>query len=307
MLQKRFFYTALSTFTLMKRIAETELILNDDGSLYHLNLLPGDVADTVITVGDPYRVAQVSKHFDHIELKKTKREFVTHTGTIGGKRLTVLSTGIGTDNIDIVLNELDALVNIDLQSRLPNQHLRSLNIIRIGTSGAVQADIPVDSLLVSSAAIGLDTLMHYYRQTLTAAEEKLLASFKAMLPADYHLNPYIASADTSLINKLADNLQQGITLTAPGFYAPQGREVRAKSATPGLMELLQNFESDGQRITNLEMETAGIYGMASVLGHKAISFNVILANRATQLFSKQPDVVMEGFIKDILERLTDIL
>ena len=298
---------SFSTFTLMNRIAETELILNDDGSLYHLNLLPGDVADTVITVGDPHRVVQVSKHFDHIELKKTKREFVTHTGTLSGKRLTVMSTGISTDNIDIVLNELDVLVNIDLQSRLPNQHLRSLNIIRIGTSGAVRADIPVDSLLVSSAAIGLDTLMHYYRQNLTAAEENLLASFKAILPDNYRLNPYIASANISLIDKLATNLQQGITLTAPGFYAPQGREVRARTATPKLFELIQDFEADGQRITYLELETAGIYGMASVLGHKAISFNVILANRATQLFSKHPETVMDGFIKNILERLTDIL
>lgn len=291
----------------MNRITETELILNADGSVYHLNLLPGDVADTVITVGDPQRVAQVSRYFDHIELKKEKREFVTHTGTIGGKRLTVISTGIGTDNIDIVLNELDALVNIDLKSRLLKQHLRSLNLIRIGTSGATQADIPVDSLLVSTAAIGLDTLMHYYQHNLTDTEQLLLAQFKSALPAGYGLSPYIATANPILLAQLAGDVRQGITITAPGFYAPQGREVRAKSATSGLMKQVQDFRYGGQRITNLEMETAGIYGMASVLGHKALSFNVILANRITQTFSQHPDKVMETHIKEILERLARIL
>ncbi|HTE02310.1 MAG TPA: nucleoside phosphorylase [Mucilaginibacter sp.] len=291
----------------MNRIAETELILNADGSIYHLNLLPGDVADTVITVGDPQRVEQVSRHFDFVELKKTKREFVTHTGTMGGKRLTALSTGIGTDNIDIVLNELDALVNIDLQTRLPKEHLRSLNIIRIGTSGAIQADIPVDSLLVSTAAFGLDTLMHYYKQHLTETEEHLLADFKAALPPGYGLSPYIATANASLISQLATGLRQGITITSPGFYAPQGREVRARSATPELMKAVQDFRSGERRITNLEMETAGIYGLASVLGHRAISFNVILANRATQTFSQHPDKVMDDFIKEILGRLVAIL
>ncbi|MDB5137073.1 MAG: phosphorylase [Mucilaginibacter sp.] len=291
----------------MNRIAETELILNADGSLYHLNLLPGDAANTIITVGDPERVAQVSQYFDSIELKKSKREFVTHTGNIGGKRVTVISTGIGTDNIDIVLNELDALVNIDLQNHIPKEQLQSLNIIRIGTSGAIQADVPIDSLLVSTAAIGLDTLMHYYQHDMAEHEEQLLTVFKEALPANYGFSPYVALADKWLINQLANNLQQGITITAPGFYAPQGREIRARSATPELMKIIRDFRSDGQRITNLEMETAGIYGMASVLGHKAISFNVILANRVTQTFSKQPEKVMDSFIKQVLEQLIAIL
>ena len=291
----------------MNRIPETELILNTDGSVYHLNLLPGDIASTIITVGDPERVAQVSRYFDHIELKKSKREFVTHTGTMGGKRLTVLSTGIGTDNIDIVMNELDALVNIDLQTRLPKTRLQKLNIIRIGTSGAIQADIPIDSLLVSSAAFGMDTLMHYYEHPLTASERKLLDNFKVALPKESYFSPYIASADSWLIAKLATDLQQGITITAPGFYAPQGREIRAKVAYPDLMESIQKFNSDGKRITNLEMETAGIYGMAAVLGHRAISFNVILANRATQSFSKQPEQVMDKYIQQVLNKLEDIL
>lgn len=291
----------------MKRIAETDLILNADGSAYHLNLLPGDVADTVITVGDQDRVAEITQYFDHIELKKGKREFITHTGTIGNKRLTVISTGIGTDNIDIVLNELDALVNIDFKTRVPHTTLRSLTIIRIGTSGAVQADIGIDSLLASSAAFGLDALMHYYRQKLSNQEKELLAKFKSVLPGDYTLSPYIASADTSLLSTLGLDVPQGITITAPGFYAPQGRQVRAENIMPDLMTVIQNFSLAGQRITNLEMETAGIYGLASSLGHKAISFNVILANRITQTFSKQPAKIMDHYIRQLLEKINTSL
>jgi uridine phosphorylase len=291
----------------LNQIAETELILNADGSVYHLNLLAQDIAETVITVGDPDRVSQISRHFDHIKLKKSKREFVTHTGVIGGKRITVLSTGIGTDNIDIVMNELDALVNIDLQTRLPKVQLQKLNIIRIGTSGAIQAGIAVDSLLVSKVAFGMDALMHYYENQLSVSEKQLLHDFKAVLPNGSNFLTYIASADNWLLSKLATGLEQGITITAPGFYAPQGREIRAKAAYPGLMESIQNFNSQGRRITNLEMETAGIYGMAAVLGHRAISFNVILANRATKTFSKQPDQVMDNYIKQLLNKLQDIL
>lgn len=291
----------------MNTLAETELILNADGSIYHLNLLPNDVAPTVITVGDPERVSKISQHFDHIQLKKSKREFVTHTGLIGSKRLTVISTGIGTDNIDIVLNELDALVNIDLQTRLPKAQLQKLNIIRIGTSGAIQPDIPVDSLLVSSAAFGLDTLMHYYQYPSTVDEKQLVGAFNASLPYDGDISAYIASASNSLISKLGNDLPQGITITAPGFYAPQGRQIRAKSAVHGLMDRMQKFRWNGQRIANLEMETAGIYGLASILGHRAISFNVILANRAKQTFCTQPEAIMDKNIRLILNRLTDIL
>ncbi len=293
----------MPTLWVMKPIAETDLILNADGSAYHLNLLPGNVADTVITVGDQDRVSEITQYFDHIELKKGKREFITHTGTIGNKRITVISTGIGTDNIDIVFNELDTLVNIDFKTRIPNNTLRSLNIIRIGTSGAVQADIPVDSLLISSAAFGLDALMHYYKQNLTEEDQKLLADFKSALPVDYNLSPYIASADQSLLKTLGEGLPQGITITAPGFYAPQGRQVRAQNIMPDLMNIIQNFGSNGNRITNLEMETAGIYGLAASLGHKALSCNVILANRATNTFSKQPAKIMDHYIKQLLEKI----
>lgn len=293
----------MPTLYQMKRIAETDLILNADGSAYHLNLLPGDVADTVITVGDQDRVAEITQYFDHIEIKKGKREFITHTGTIGNKRITVISTGIGTDNIDIVLNELDALVNIDFKTRVPHANLRSLNIIRIGTSGAVQAYIPIDSLLVSSAAFGLDALMHYYKQNVSVQEEKLLSDFQSALPKNYSLLPYIATADSTLLNTLGEGLPKGITITAPGFYAPQGRQVRTENVMPDLMDIIQNFNSGGQRITNLEMETAGIYGLAASLGHKAISFNVILANRVTQTFSKQPAKIMDHYIKQLLEKI----
>lgn len=287
----------------MNSISETDLILNEDGSVYHLNLLPGDISDTIITVGDPKRVHEISKYFDKVELKKGKREFITHTGILNHKRLTVISTGIGTDNIDIVLNELDALANIDLETRMVKKDLKSLNIIRIGTSGAVQPDIPIDSLLVSNAAFGLDSLMHYYKQSNSEDENRLLADLQSMLPGEYHLSPYIASANNSLIAQLAQGMQQGITITAPGFYAPQGREVRAVSITKQLMSILQNYRSGEQRITNLEMETAGIYGLSVALGHKAISFNVILANRVTQEFSKQPQKIMDNFIREILKRL----
>jgi len=291
---------------LMNRITDTDLILNADGSVYHLNLHPGDIADTVITVGDPDRVAEVSKYFDHIELKKGKREFITHTGTIGGKHLTVLSTGIGTDNIDIVFNELDALVNIDFKTRTINPALRSLDIIRIGTSGAVQKDIEVDSLLLSSAAIGLDPLMHYYQQNLSNEEQSLLNAFKSALP-ESNLLPYVASAGNDLLTTLGNGEQQGITITAPGFYSPQGRQVRAVAAVPQLMDVIQHFEFNGQRITNLEMETAGIYGLAAALGHQAVSCNVILANRATQVFSKQPGAIMDHYIQYLLEKTLNVL
>ncbi|MFA6086498.1 nucleoside phosphorylase [Mucilaginibacter sp.] len=291
----------------MKSISETDLILNADGSAYHLNLLPGDIADTIITVGDPGRVGEVSKYFDSIELKKGKREFITHTGHIGKKRISVLSTGIGTDNIDIVFNELDALVNINFETRTPKVKLKKLNIIRIGTSGAIQPDIKVDSLLVSSAAFGLDALAGFYRQNYNEEEKELLAQFAAAFDDEMMINPYIATADNGLLNTLANDIQQGITITAPGFYSPQGRQVRAYPAIPQLMDIVTNFRAGGKRITNIEMETAGIYDLAKILGHCAISFNVILANRAIKKFSKQPAKIMDSYIKQLIEKISSIL
>lgn len=291
----------------MNSISPTDLILNEDGSVYHLNLLPQDVADTIITVGDPDRVPAVSQHFDTIELKKGKREFITHTGTMHGKRLTVISTGIGTDNIDIVLNELDALANIDLETLTVKPNLRRLNIIRIGTSGGIQPDVEVNSILVSSAAFGLDPLMHYYKHDVTEDESKFRYVLADILQAaygdDHGIHPYYVSAGHTLLQKLGGGLAQGITITAPGFYAPQGRHVRAEANTAGFVERIQSFEHQGHRITNLEMETAGIYGLARALGHQALSFNVILANRATNVFSKRPAEIMDNAIISILERI----
>jgi uridine phosphorylase len=289
----------------LERISETDLILNEDGSLYHLNLHPADISDLVILVGDPDRVARVSKFFDHIEIEKGKREFITHTGRIGNKRLTVISTGISTDNIDIVLNELDTLVNIDLKTRLPYSNLRSIDIIRIGTSGALQPEIPVDSLLISSAALGMDSLMHFYEYSITSKDQQLLSEFRSSIPGDYNLDPYLASASSKLLDQFSYMAPLGLTLTAPGFYSPQGRQVRAKSSIPGLLSILSAFKSSGgEKITNLEMETAGIYGLARCLGHHALSFNVILANRSTNKFSANPTKVMDGFIQSILTGLS---
>lgn len=285
-------------------ISESDLIINPDGSIYHLNLLPEDVADNVITVGDPDRVAEVSKHFDRIELKKGKREFITHTGYIGKKRITVLSTGIGTDNIDIVLNELDALVNIDFNKRQVKNELKSLNIIRIGTSGSVHKDIPIGSILISEYGLGFDALMQYYIQEPNNDEHKLLNALKSHFSYLKGLTPYLTAADPKLSEIIGKDLIKGITLTAPGFYAPQGREVRAKNTFPDLINLIQSFSSGKQRISNMEMETAGIYALAKALGHKALSVNAILASRVQFEFSAEPQKIINKAIELVLSRLT---
>jgi uridine phosphorylase len=287
----------------MNMISEADLIINPDGSIYHLNLLPEDVADNVITVGDPDRVAEVSKHFDSIELKKGKREFITHTGYLGKKRITVLSTGIGTDNIDIVLNELDALVNIDFNKRHVKNELKSLNIIRIGTSGSVHKDIPIDSILISEYGLGLDALMQYYIQEPNDDEHKLLSALKSHFRDLKGLTPYLTAADPKLSEVIGKNLMRGITFTAPGFYAPQGREVRAKNAFPELVSMIQTFSSGKHRISNIEMETAGIYALAKALGHKALSVNAILASRVKFEFSAEPHKIINKAIELVLSRL----
>jgi len=285
------------------RIPESDLIINPDGSIYHLNLLPEDIADTVITVGDPDRVSEVTKHFDSIDIKKGKREFITHTGYLGKKRITVASTGIGTDNIDIVLNELDALVNIDFNTRTINKSLRSLNIIRIGTSGAVQPDIPMGTILASSYGLGMDALMNYYVSQPNTEESLLLHEIKTHLRDLNHINPYLTSASQSLLASVGKDLPTGITITAPGFYAPQGRIVRAQNSVPNFINLMNTFKSQANRITNLEMETAGIYALARILGHEAISINAILASRVNFEFSKDPNKIVDQAIKMVLERL----
>jgi uridine phosphorylase len=284
------------------KISEADLIINPDGSIYHLNILPEDIADTIITVGDQDRVSEVSKHFDSIELKKGKREFITHTGYLGKKRITVISTGIGTDNIDIVFNELDALANINFATRTINQELKSLNIIRVGTSGSIREEIEVGTILASSYGLGLDALMSYYEQDQAIEDIYLLQQIKAHLPI-LKSEPYLTPASSQLIKQIAFDMPQGITATAPGFYAPQGRQVRAKLSVSNLIEKLSSFQFKDQRITNLEMETAGIYALANALGHQALSVNAILAHRLKLQFAPEPDKIVEKMIKIVLERI----
>jgi uridine phosphorylase len=289
----------------MDLLSESDLIINPDGSIYHLNLLPGDVASTIITVGDPERVSEVSKYFDRIELKKGKREFITHTGYLGAKRITVISTGIGTDNIDIVLNELDALVNIDFDRRQVKPALTSLDIIRIGTSGSIQADIPIGSILASSHGLGLDTLMKYYCESNTSEEISLLDGIKHHLADLKGLDPYLTSGSELLLSTVAKDFQKGLTVTAPGFYAPQGRKVRAENRFSLLIETLGSYRQGDLRLSNLEMETAGIYALARALGHKALSINAILASRLKFEFSPNPQQIVDQAIKQVLEKLSN--
>ncbi len=289
-------------------IAASELILNDDGSIYHLHLHPEQIADTIITVGDPDRVEAVSKHFDRIEHRVQKREFITHTGYIGTTRLTVISTGIGTDNIDIVFNELDALANIDFQTRLPKTQHQALKFVRVGTSGSMQADIPVDSFVISAYGIGLDGLLGYYQRDLTEEEAQLKSELQAHLDQHHLQLPVgleVAAAGPQLQQAFAHkNWQQGLTLTATGFYAPQNRNLRAKPAYPQLFEVLEQFHYQALAVTNLEMETAAIYGMANMLGHEALSLNAILANRRAGSFSQKPKAIVQQLIQETLEILT---
>ncbi len=286
----------------MSQISEADLIINPDGSIYHLNLLPEDIADTIITVGDPDRVGEVTKHFDSVELKKGKREFKTQTGYIGKKRITVISTGIGTDNIDIVFNELDALANIDFNTREVKTELKSLNIIRVGTSGSIQESIDVGTVLASSFGLGLDALMNYYNINNSAVEKDLQRQIASHLP-DLNSQPYLTAASESLLKQIAFDMPKGITATAPGFYAPQGRQVRASLKVKNLIEKLNSFRYHDHLITNLEMETAGIYALANALGHQAISINAILASRLKYKFSANPEAVVEKMIKTVLERV----
>ena len=291
----------------MAKIAESELILNDDGSIYHLNLLPEDIADTIITVGDPDRVATVSKYFDTIELKKGKREFVTHTGTLNNKRISVISTGIGTDNIDIVLNELDALWSLRPATRTIKKKLTSLNIIRIGTTGSLQPEIKVDDFLMSEYAVGFDSLLHFYQSEeiqYTDIQQKIVKHTNWFQKKSM---PYVVAYDESLASKLlSENVHLGFTATNVGFYGPQSRKLRLEVQDPSLNDKLASFDYNGLKITNLEMETAGIYGLAKLLGHKAVSMNCILANRPNGNFSKDPLKATEKLIQYTLEKITHI-
>lgn len=290
----------------MNRIAESELIITSRGSIYHIDLRPDELADTVITVGDPDRVAEVSKYFDKVEVKRQHREFIAHTGTVGRKRLTVISSGIGPDNIDIVLNELDAVANIDFESRTVRPQLRSLTIIRMGTCGSLQADIPVDSFVAGTHGIGFDNLLHYYRLENNQEEKEILQQFVTHTQLQGAVTPYIATCSAHVIKHFVDGFHQGITVTCPGFYGPQGRVLRLGLANPQLIDRLEHFRFGNHRIANFEMETSAIYGLGKLLGHQCLSVNVIVANRVRKEFSKDGKAAVEGLIKKGLEVIEKI-
>lgn len=286
----------------MAKISETDLVLNPDGSVYHLNLLPKNISDTIIAVGDPSRVYMVSQHFDEVEFEMNKREFITHVGKYNGKRITVISTGIGTDNVEIFLTELDALVNIDLKTREPKARKKKLKIIRIGTSGALQEDIPVGSHLVSDYALGLDNLMNFYDLPMDDFETGLAHDIqkKTGLP----FMPYVVRGSELLRDQIGGtDMIKGNTVTCPGFYAPQGRIVRLPIRYPKLLEDLNYYNKGGFWLTNFEMETSAYYAFGRMMGHEMLSANAIIANRIKTKFSKDPHKIVESLVKKVLDRV----
>lgn len=289
----------------MKTFLPSELILNPDGSVYHLHLLPQDIGDIILTVGDPDRVSIVSSFFDRIEIRKSKREFVTHTGWFKGKRITVLSTGIGTDNVEIAFHELDALVNIDLGTRTEKKVKTNLTILRLGTSGSLQEDIPVDSLVFSDFGLGLDGLLHFYKFSNDPAELQLLKAFENHYGKKKHVSdPYLFSCHPGLKSLFAE-MKSGVTVTCPGFYAPQGRVLRYETAEGDVLEKLMGFNFQGNRITNFEMETSAMFGLGKILDHRVGALNVIVANRIRKEFSKKYEETMQELIRLVLEKITD--
>lgn len=287
-------------------IKESELILNPDGSIYHLNLRPENIANNIIFVGDQDRVDKVTQHFDSIEFTTQKREFKTTTGSHKNKRFSVISTGIGPDNIDIVLNELDALVNINLETRKAKDKLTKLNIVRIGTSGSLQKDIPVDSFLLSSHGLDLNGMLHSYQVEKISHPEIENAFVKHTNWSQKKSYPLIVSNSDELATKIAsEEIYQGITATAGGFYGPQGRILRLGLQDSDLNNKIDSFNFNKNRITNLEMETSAIYGLSKLLGHNAVSLNAIIANRANGTFSQNPSKVVADLIKYTLDKLVE--
>lgn len=292
----------------MTRIPESELILDKRGAIYHLGVRPEEMANTILLVGDPERVPKVSRHFDRIEYKLQHREFITHTGYIGKKRLSVLSTGIGPDNIDIALNELDALANIDFATRTIKPQLQKLHIIRLGTSGALQAHIPVDSFVAGTHGLGFDNVMHFYVKQNHAAELDLLQAFQQHTGLTHgNVLPYVFEGSSKLQSIFCNNYVQGITIGCPGFFGPQGRILRLELAYPGLIDKLTTFKHKDHFISNFEMESSAIYGLCRLMGHECISLNVIVANRVIQKFSNDSTAAVEALIAHSIALLADRL
>ncbi len=289
----------------MRVIEPSELIINPDGTIFHLHLKPEQLAENIILVGDPGRVKMISEFFDKIESESENREFVSATGLFGTKRITVLSTGIGTDNIDIVLNELDALVNIDLVTRQIKDEHKSLNIIRIGTSGGLQGDIPVNAFLASEKSIGFDGLLNFYQNRNEVSDLLFEESFKSFVSwNDLLPSPYVVSADQKLFDKIVDDsFTSGVTISAPGFYGPQGRELRLKIVDPLINDKIEEFRFNHQRITNYEMECSAIYGLSKLLGHKALTVCIIIANRVSKKANEDYKPVMINLVQKVLERI----
>lgn len=287
----------------MARISETDLLLNRDGSVYHLALLPKHISETVLTVGDPGRVNTISQHFDTIEFEMNRREFITQVGTYKGKRITVISTGIGTDNIEIFFTEIDALVNVDLKTREPKSRRKKLRIIRIGTSGALQEDIPVGSYLLSDYAVGFDNLMSFYDLAQDDEEQAIAEDMRKKVKLPF--TPYVVKGSEALRKLIGTDMLTGNTITAPGFFAPQGRSVRLPIRYPKLLDNLNSYHHRPTDfwLANFEMETAGYYAMARMLGHEVVSANAIIANRINNKVSSAPNEIVEGLIRTILDRI----
>lgn len=288
---------------MMNPLANTELILNADKSVYHLHLRPEHIAETIFLVGDPDRVKEVSSYFDTIEYQIQHREFVTHTGYLGKKRLSVISSGIGTDNVEILLTELDALVNIDLDTRQIKSDLTSLRMIRLGTSGILRPEIEVGTILMTEFAIGLDNLMYFYQQNQTKKEKEIAQSINEYFSLGFM--PSCTQAHEKWFEQWQQktNFIKGNTLTCPGFYAPQGRELRIKNTFQNLKEKYYSFDYQGFKLTNLEMETAGYYAFGRLFGHQIISINALLANRYTGQFAENPSQIVKNMIEIVLDKI----
>jgi uridine phosphorylase len=282
----------------------SELVLNSKGQVYHLGLSAENIADTVLLVGDQDRVSMISSFFESIDHRSNHREFVCHTGNYNGKRISVISTGIGTDNIDITINELDALVNIDLENRIEKETSRSLNLIRIGTCGILQENVPVHSYILSTHAIGLDNVAHFYAIDFTSEESSILKDFKSQIHLPDDIRPYAVSSDSELTNKfISTRTHEGITVTSSGFYGPQGRQLRLKAHTADLNEQLTQFESGDHQVINFEMESSALFSLGRALGHKCATICLGVANRPKKEFSKGYDTEMLGLIQYVLDRL----
>jgi len=289
----------------MSTIAEPDLIINGDGSVYHICMKPEDLADTVIVAGDPQRIHEISDHFSGIEHRASNREFISATGYYNGRRITALSTGIGTDNCDIVMHELDALANFNLATRIPNAERRSLTIVRMGTSGSIQPDVPVNSFCLSTHALGLDNLMHFYRDAPEVFDKEMMDAFARHAAWPENLStPYFVGGSDRLINIFKPFCHAGMTVTAPGFYGPQGRFLRLALTDPQMVSKLQTFSHRGNRIVNFEMETSALYGLGALMGHEMVTVCTLIANRATGDYSSDHKKSVNRMIGLVLDHLT---